>query len=201
MLVYAMRFFQTLSSLAALAFLLVAAMPSGVLADSYKPLTDAKGRRPRVTLVETPQEALKAWQLHNIKGRSLLLFSRDPAITPLDRRTDALVSGTPKVAWDKLLARGYDTPVIYPVRPFNYIYAAHKAGMISKVYWVPPTKESVGKETLSKFKDYLKSMGASGPELNTLVQEKNAIRGSINGVPFYISDMKHLPSIKEEAVV
>ena len=197
-----MRFFQTPPHFAALIFLLLALLPAGVHADTNRPLTDAKGRQPRVTRVELPQEALKAWQLHNVKGKSLLLFSSDPAITPLDGRTEALVNkGVPGGVWDGLLAKGYNTPAYYPVKSFNYVYAAHKAGMISKVYWVPPTKESVGKEPLEKFKEYLKSMGASGPELDALVQKKNSIEGSVNGIPFYISDLKHLPRPKEEVVV
>jgi tetratricopeptide (TPR) repeat protein len=202
MLGYAMRFIIIPTLLIVLFPLVLAASPRLATAGDFKPLTDRKAHPSTVDRVELPQDALKVLQARGIKDRTLVLISVSPSIRPMDMRTGETVSsGVPPDGWDKLLAKGYDTPGFHPLNQMNYVNAAFWAGMINKVYWVPPTKESVGKEPLDDIKDFLRGFGVGDNELASFVKDKDTMHGVLNGIPVSITDLKNLPKLKEDAVV
>jgi Tfp pilus assembly protein PilF len=182
----------------------LAAFPAAGLPDTdkLKPVTSPDGKPPRTSFVEAPQQALELWSRHGLRHKTLVLLSERAGITPFDKQTTArVIELMQNSGWDRLLSRDYPTPVRYPVTPQNFLYIAHEAGIIDKVYWVPPTKVSVGSEPLDKFKDFLGESGVPKVDLAGLKQTKDSIQGKMGGVPVFIYSLKDLPRIKEDALL
>jgi len=183
-------------------FLALSFYPSPGVCDGFKPVRDSHGQVPKTALVETPQEALKFWSGEKVAHRTLLLISPEIGITSIKETDAALVAGIGENGngWDGVLARPYPTLTVYPVQPFNYLYAAYAAGMIDRIYWVPPTKLSVGSEPIENFKAYLKKLYVSDADLASLKQTRDSIQVTVNGIPISIYNLKDLPKVKDEAV-
>ena len=181
---------------------IIAALPSVGLADTITPVTSLKGGPPRVHLVEQSHQAFRLWYQSGQKKRSLLFIGATPGLVSAgEAYTANILADASKGNWDVLLEKDYPTSGFYPVNIYNYAFFLYKSGVIDKIYWVPPSKESVGKEPLDSFKDYLKTIGVKDAELADLKQTKDSINGSINGLPIQISRLKELPKIKDELLL
>ncbi|MBI5190403.1 MAG: hypothetical protein HZA22_06985 [Nitrospirae bacterium] len=97
--------------------------------------------------------------------------------------------------WANLLSPDYPASRKYPVYSQNFLAAAHRAGIIRKVYWVPPSKKPVGDEDFDSFKGYLMDIGVAEAEVEALKRTDYSIEGRLNGVQFYICSIKDLPNI------
>lgn len=181
---------------------IMAALPTISLADTIAPVTSLKGGPPAVHMVEQSHQSFRLWYQGGQKKKSLLLIGASPGlISAGDEYTANVLADASKGYWDDLLEKDYPTSGYYPVTPFNYLFFLYKSGIIEKVYWVPPTKQSVGKEPLASFKDYLKNIGINETDLAGLKQTNDSIEGSLNGVPIKIYSLKDLPKIKEELLL
>ncbi len=153
-------------------------------------------------MVEQLHQAFKILYQAGAKKRSLLIIGASPGLAPAgDAYTANVLADASQGKWGDLLEKDYPTSRIYPVNIYNYLFFLYKSGVIDKVYWVPPTKESVGKEPLDGFKDYLKGIGIKDTELKGLRQTSDSIEGSLNGIPIRIFSIKELPKIKENVFV
>jgi hypothetical protein len=176
--------------------------PAALHAESPKAITDNKGNPPNVVLVEQPHDAIRAWYSGKKPNRPLILIGANIGITAADDKDIASITGLmEKGDWDGLLAKDYPTAKAYPVNPSNYLYVAYKAGIISEIYWVPPSRTPVGKEPLWSFKEYLAGLGIGKDELDALTQSRDCISGRMNGVPVHVYNLKDLPKPDEDALV
>lgn len=163
-------------------------------------VTDLAGGTPRTVLVEQPQDALKLWHSQGQEGRALVLISEDLPLYPLeDGVTDVVLRDISGGRWDSLLEKDYRSTRYYPVNRSCYVYVAHRAGMISKVYWVPPTKGAVGDEPIESMRSKFSSMAGGG--LETLYKAGPAVSGTINGIPVYICNLRDIPAIDGDAIL
>ena len=180
----------------------IIALPSIGLADTITPVKSLKGGPPLVHMVEQSHQAFRLWYQGGQKKRSLLLIGSTPGLESAgEAYTTKVLAEASKGDWDDLLEKDYPTSRFYPVNIYNYLFFLYKSGVIDKIYWVPPSKESVGKEPLDGFKDYLKTIGVKDDELAGFKQTKDSITGSINGIPIQINSLKELPKIKEELLL
>ncbi len=186
-------------ALAAIYALFAAARPSHCT--ELGRVTNLSGKPPATFLVEQPQDALKLWHSQGQKGRTLILISEDLPLYPLDGESaDLVLKDMSEGRWDEILGKDYKTARYYPVGRSNYIYAAYNAGMISRVYWVPPTKETVGEEPIENIRNRFASLaGESGPE--KLEKDGKAVSGTINGIPVYICNLRDIPAIAGETIL
>jgi len=183
-------------------FTLIITLTVPAYADKISGLSDSSGKPPRVFLFEQPHEALKTWVKDGEKDRVLIIFSADLSLGRMDPN-DLLGSRDLASAnkWDQLLARDFPTVAKYPINARNYLYFAHEAGIIKEIYWVPPTKSSVGAMSLDDYKNTLESQGALKSDLDSLKQDGVSIKGTIGGVPVMIYSLKDLPALGEDALV
>lgn len=185
-----------------LSLALIAAFPSISMAGTITPVVTLKGGPPPVHMVEQSHQAFRLWYRAGHKKRGLLLIGSTPGLVSAgDAYTANVLSDASKGLWDNLLEKDYPTSRFHPVNTYNYLFFLYKSGVIDKVYWVPPSKESVGKEPLDGFKDYLKTIGVKDAELAGLKQTKDSIYGSINGMPIQIYSLNELPKIKDELLL
>lgn len=185
-----------------LSLALIAALPTIGLAGSIKPVVSLKGGPPTVHMVEQAHQAFRLWHQSGQQKRALLIISANPGFgAEGDAFTANVLAAADKGLWDDLMIKDYPTPRYYPVTPFNYLFFLYKSGVIDKIYWVPATKESVGKIPLDGFKDYLKAIGVKDAELAGLKQINDTINGSINGMPIQIYSLKDLPKIRDELLL
>jgi len=204
-----MLFKYRLALVFAFVFAVSAALPAGGLAarkkppeDTFKAVLNKNGKSPATVLVEQPHEALKAWRRANAPKRPLILICANLGIVRMDEyRLSHALDGMGKGLWDDILSKDYPTLKNYAVNPTNYLYLAHKAGLIDRVYWVPPSKDPVGEESLDSFKDYLRGLGVAETELGALKQTEASISGVLNGVPVEIYRLQDLPRVRDEALL
>jgi len=153
-------------------------------------------------MVEQPQDALKYLQTHGLKDATLLIISEDLPLFPLD--TDTTGSALKAMAqghWDEFLARPYQTAVYYPVNRASFVYLAARAGMVSRVYWVPPAKQSLGKDSLERVKANFRALGATEAELEDASVSGGIISGKVGGLPVFVCSLGDLPAIDGEVVL
>jgi Tetratricopeptide repeat len=177
-------------ALAALAVL----VSCGVLhAESLGRITGPSGAVPATIVVEQPQDALNYWQSQGVKNNTLIIISEDLPLFPIDDDTSSrAIKAMGEGRLDEFLARPYITPVYYPVNRATYVYLAAKAGMVARVYWVPPTRQSLGEDSLERIKGNFRSEGASKAELDAVTYSNGRICGSIRGVPVCVCCLKDL---------
>jgi len=197
-----MQFKPTKLTVACILTLFLSTLPSLAQAVTPKPVTGSNGVPPRVSLVEQPQDALRVWGRDKEQNRTLVLISSNIGIMSTREKDNPLIDGlAAKGDWDGLLSRDFPTARYYPVTASNYLYVAHRTGIISEVYWIPPAKSSVGQEPMTDFKGFLADLGVQKGELDALKQDNKSIGGTLNGVPVHIYSLKDLPKIKDDALI
>jgi len=165
----------------------------------FHKLTDSKGRPPAVSVVELLSDSLRVWAARGVKNATVVYVGELPGISGACLpETVALMK---KGAVDELLLKPYPTSRQYPVTPVNFLSAASRAGMVKKVYWVPPTKVSVGRESIRSIGKYFGDNGVPEKELNSLWQTEKEITGRLDGIEVHVTSLDDLPKIKEETVL
>jgi len=182
---------------------LLVLLPHGALhAAGLGKITGISGATPATVMVEQPQDALKYWQPQGLKGATLLIISEDLPLFPLD--TDETGSALKSMAngrWDKILARPYQTPVYYPVNRASFVYLAARAGMVSRIYWVPPANQSLGEDSLGRVKANFRALGATQAELDEASYSEKMISGKVAGLPVFVCGLGDLPAIDGEVML
>jgi len=175
------------------------------MADSLniKPVTDSAGNPPKVYAVELQHDALPLMAGLGIKGRPLILFSDGLGLlnSRSEQDEEAAIKAVKSGRAADVTARDYPTSTIYPIDSSDYLTYLHKLGIISKLYWVPPYRGSVGGEPLDNFKEYLRAYGSTEDELKKLKQEKTFISGTVNGLPIVVSGLGELSPPISDAVM
>lgn len=181
-------------------FIMSVAHPS--LADAPGRMAAPGGKPPVTRLVEMPQDALRIWYDAGIRGKTAVVAGEDLPLLGYDGpATESVLKEVSAGNWDAVVDSGYPAPQFNPINRTSYIYFAHRAGVISRVYWVPPTKLPVGDEYAGSLKKYLASLGASEEELAGLKQTEKSITVTVNGVPVSISRLSDLPEVEGEPLL
>jgi tetratricopeptide (TPR) repeat protein len=176
-------------------FIMSMAHPS--LADARGHMALPDGKPPATRLVEMPQDALRLWYDAGIRGRAVVVLDEDLPLLGYDGpATEAVLKDVSAGNWDAVVDKGYPVARTYPINRASYLYFANRAGVISRVYWAPPTKLAVGDEYTGSLKKYLGSLGASGEELAGLKQTEKSITVTVNGVPVYIARLSDMPEVE-----
>lgn len=172
------------------------AISSGCRAAGPGRITTVDGGTPPTRIVEQPQDALRIWHEAGIKGMPVVVIGEDLPVYGHDESTTSNIIGSmSRGQWDELLAKTYPTARYYHVNRMSYLNLAHRAGIISRVYWVFPTKEPFSADNIPSLKDYMKTLGASDLELSTLNAAGASITGTVNGIPICVCRLSDLPAI------
>lgn len=178
------------------------AISTGCRAEGPGRITTVDGGPPPASIVEQPQDALKIWHDAGIKGMPVVVIGEDLPVYGHDEAATSNILGSMSHGqWDELLAKTYPTARYYPVNRMSYLYLAYRAGIISRIYWVPPTKDPVGTESLDSLKGYMRSIGIPEAELASLKQDTASISGTVNGIPLYVYRLSDLPRIPDPVLL
>ncbi|MGA2192814.1 MAG: hypothetical protein ABSG42_05475 [Nitrospirota bacterium] len=164
------------------------------------PIKDHAGKKPKVVMVEEPQDAVRAWR--HLRKKTVVVISESLGIASIDdKEWKKAYRLFKRGRLRKIIAKDYPTPRGYPINPYTYLCAAYRAGIIDKVYWVPPTKNAVGQEPLDRFKGYLSQFGVPPEDLAGITQKEKSIEGKFNGLPVYICYLTDLPKMDGDVLL
>ncbi|HEY3347691.1 MAG TPA: hypothetical protein VGK71_08725, partial [Nitrospirota bacterium] len=169
---------------------------------SIIPTTDAKGRPPKVVVVEQPHGVMPFWNEAVQKPKTLVLISSSIGCVPIDKDAFGnIMAEVGKSGWQPVLDPDYPAPRLYPVNASNYLTVAYLSGMIDRIVWVPPIKESLNGFSAETYKAFLKQIGMSDKDLDTVKLEGKVLKGSFNGIPLTIASLKDIPKTKKDVLL
>jgi hypothetical protein len=185
-----------------LIFMLTASAASADENLSIIPAKDAKGKPPKVVVVEQPHGVMPFWNEAVNRPRTLVLISASIGCVPIEKDAFGnIMAEAGKDGWKPLLDPDYPAPRLYPVNASNYLTAAYLSGMIDRVVWVPPVKESLDSFSAETRKTSLKQVGMSDKDIDAIKLEGKVLKGSFNGIPLTIASLKDIPKTKKDVLL
>ncbi len=89
----------------------------------------------------------------------------------------------------------------FPVTNANFIYAAAKLGIVSKVCWIVPRTYDLFSDSGDRLRSLLARYTFSREDINTFRPEGGCFRGSVDGIPFLICGPDRLPDFGEPVLL
>lgn len=199
-LIWLMRFYRLFIALLAAVSIFLPAGPAA--AKAHKHIRHPRNRLPVVMVVEGPHLALKTWQEKRFANKTVVFLGSGLGIIPYnDKAVASILKRMRAGRWGGLLEKEYPTSKFYPVGPSTYLYLAWKAGMVKKVYWVPPTKGSIGKGIIYDPMAFIGGLGFNKDSAKDVKMTGTSVEAKLNGVPVCICGLKDLPALRNVVVV
>jgi tetratricopeptide (TPR) repeat protein len=88
--------------------------------------------------------------------------------------------------------------------PFNYIYAAHRLGIIKKVIWVIPISKSIEFDYRDFFKERLMNnpnLDYTPEDINSFEYTDNKLEGRVFGIPITVLNINDLGILDEPVII
>ena len=195
-----MRFSRLFLVLLATVSVLLSVGPAS--AKTRKHIRHHKHKPPVVMVVEGPHLALKTWQKRKFAKKTIVFLGSGLGIVPYnDKAVASILKRMRAGRWEGLLEKEYPASKFYPVGPSTYLYLAWKAGMVKQVYWVPPTKGSIGKGIIYDPMAFIGGLGFDDKAAKNVKMTDKYVKAKLNGVPVYICGLKDLPPLRDAVVV
>ncbi len=152
-----------------------------------------------VQVIEKHSQALLDWVKKDIKGAVLINVDAHDDMRWIElekiQKLQKIKENKDWQAFSKANSAGEDG--LYNVG--NFIYAAYKLGVVSKVYWVIPFRYlQEGQESLRNF---LKAYSFSQEDVGTFAKKNGRYEGRCHDVPVVISDIDSLPDIERPVIL
>jgi tetratricopeptide (TPR) repeat protein len=160
-----------------------------------------------IQVVELGSDNIAIWAENGIRNKTLILVDSMPNIqyeipdeilletkNLIDNNNYKILSNYTGLT--KTLKRLYDS--------FNYIYAAHRLGIIKEVIWVMPIVESITFDYKDFFKQKLRdnpSLNFTSKDIDSFSFSNNQLIGSIFDIPVTITAIDDLEVPKEPVVL
>ncbi len=154
-------------------------------------------------LLELPNEAIAYWRTEAAEKPALVLFSFNPLLEKIDAGLKEQVRKLAGSATAEQLHKhgSFNTaePLILPIQAVS---AAIEVGLLSKIYWVFPSKVQPEQLNLETFRSQLEEKEIlTDQELAGLTFSNGTYSGNIHGIPFEALHYQMLQDIPEPLVL
>ncbi len=150
-------------------------------------------------VLEDHKDALEHWVNLGLKNAVLVNIDAhdDMRHIPAEQieRLKAAYQGK-KGAAAQSLEKG-DTPVAND----NFIHAAAKLGIFSKVYWVVPATYGIFSDSGNQLATLLKMYGFKDEDIRSFKLQNGCFIGKYDGIPLVICDIRSLPDLNEPIIL
>jgi tetratricopeptide (TPR) repeat protein len=152
---------------------------------------------PDIHLVEDHSEVLVDWMKKGYKNKILINVDHHDDLRYIpEHKINHLQQLFKEKKWDEIL-RERDKGVQSLFVLADFIYAAHRLGIVERLYWVATSGLLEAGDREGGARSFLRAFGYPDEIINTFRQDSNAVTGNIFGITVTISSIKNLPEIKE----
>ncbi len=160
-----------------------------------------------VEIVEIGSDNIALWAKNGIRDATLILVDANLEIT--SSIPDAQIAEAKQLIqnnnYDLLETyTGITTKFKRLYAPYNYLYAAHRLGLIKKIIWVLPVYESIKEDYLDFFKEKLRSNpGFNYPkeDIDSFTYSDNKLEGTLLGVPVTVVHITDLQEQRDPVII
>jgi tetratricopeptide (TPR) repeat protein len=152
-------------------------------------------------IVEDHSEALSVWAQKGIENAILInVDAHDDMRVIQPEKIAALTAIEQKKKWSALTAAdSIKKEGLYDIGSF--IYAAHRLGIVSRVYWVIPFSYFDEETPYYSLRTFLKDYGFTRDDIDSFTMEDGHFKGTYNGISLVICDIESLPNLKEPLIL
>lgn len=152
-------------------------------------------------IIEDHSEALLGWAQKGIENAILInVDAHDDMRFISPEKIAALRSVKHNNDWQALeSADSIEKQGLYDIGSF--IYAAHRLGIVSQVYWVIPFPYFEDAAPENRLRTFLKEYGFTQDDIDSFGMEHGHFKGTYNGISLAICDMGNLPDLKAPLIL
>lgn len=159
-----------------------------------------------IEIIEEGSDNIAVWAKNGIRNKTLVLV--DAQFNIQEQIPDELISEAKKLIEtnDYELLSAYTGVSIKNKRLYNsnnYLYAAHRLGLIKDVVWIIPISESIDEKYFTFFKEKLSNnptLNLNKEDIESFEYSNKKIKGSLFGIPMTIVTINDYDVLNEPVV-